>query len=153
MKTYLAKNGEVKRDWWIVDAEGQTLGRLATQVASVLRGKNKPEFTQNVDIGDFVIVINSEKVVLTGKKELQKVYSRHSGISGGFKQETVEHLRKRFPEQIVEKAVRGMIPHTTLGQEQFMKLKVYKGSNHPHKSQNPKKLELIKKAIKEKKVG
>lgn len=149
MKTYLAKKDEVKRDWWIVDAEGQTLGRLATQIASVLRGKNKPEFTANVDVGDFVIVINSEKVVLTGKKELQKKYSHHTKIS--FKQETVEHLRKRFPEKIVEKAVKGMIPHTTLGQEQFMKLKVYKGSNHPHKSQNPKVLELIKK--KEKTVG
>lgn len=142
MKSYLAKKGEVKRDWWVVDAEGQTLGRLASKIASILRGKTKPEFTPNVDVGDFVIVVNAEKVVLSGKKELQKKYYRHSGISGGFKEETVEHLRKRFPEKIVEYAVRGMIPHTTLGQEQFLKLKVYKGSQHPHKVQKPKALEL-----------
>ncbi len=142
MKTYLAKKGEVKREWWVVDAEGQILGRLATKIASILRGKDKPEFTRNVDVGDFVIVINAEKVKLTGKKELQKKYYRHSYISGGFKEETVEQLRKRFPEKILEKAVRGMIPHTTLGEEQFKKLKVYKGSTHENKSQNPKVLSI-----------
>ena len=140
MKTYLAKNEEVKRQWWLVDAQGQTLGRLSTQVAEILRGKNKPEFTANVDIGDFVIVVNAEKVNLSGKKEIQKTYKRHSGTPGGFKVETVEKLRKRFPEKIIENAIRGMLPHTTLGEKQFTKLKVYKGENHPHKTQSPKVL-------------
>jgi len=142
MKTYLAKKGEVKRDWWVVDAEGQVLGRLATKIASILRGKEKPEFTKNVDVGDFVIIINAEKVKVTGKKELQKKYYRHSGTPGGFREETLGELRNRFPEQILEKAVRGMIPHTTLGEEQFKKLKVYKGPTHEHKSQNPKVLSI-----------
>lgn len=138
MKSYLAKTGEVERKWWLVDAEGQTLGRLATSIAELLRGKTKPEFTPNVDVGDFVIVINSEKVKLTGKKELQKSYKRHSGIPGGFKTVTVEQLRQKFPQKIIENAVRGMIPHTTLGEKQFTKLKVYKGSTHPHQMQKPK---------------
>ncbi len=142
MKTYLAKKDEVKRTWWLVDAQGQPLGRLATDVASLLRGKTKPEFTPNVDVGDFVIVINAEKIHLSGKKELQKVYQRHSGIPGGFRTETLEHLRKRFPERILEKAIKGMLPHTTLGAKQFTKLKVFKGESHNHTSQKPQKWEL-----------
>ncbi len=142
MKSYLAKKEEVNRNWWFVDAEGQTLGRLATQVASLLRGKTKPEFTLNVDVGDFVIVVNAEKVKETGKKEQQKVYRRHSGMPGGFKSITLEKLRQKFPEKIIEKAIKGMLPHTTLGEKQFTKLKVYKGETHPHKAQKPKKLEV-----------
>ena len=139
MKTYLAKNGEIERNWWLIDAQGQTLGRLASQIASLLRGKTKPQFTPNVDVGDFVIVVNAEKIQLTGKKEIQKVYQKHSGTPGGFKTETVEKLRKRYPEKIIEKAVMGMLPHTTLGEQQFTKLKVYKGEAHPHKAQKAKK--------------
>ncbi len=146
MKTYLAKKGEIERKWWLVDAEGQVLGRLVTQIASLLRGKIKPEFTPNVDTGDFVIVVNAEKIKLTGKKELQKVYQKHSGTPGGFRTETVEHLRKRRPIKIIENAVRGMLPHTTLGEKQFTKLKVYEGQNHPHAVQKPLKWENKKKS-------
>ena len=141
MKSFLAKKGEIDRNWWLVNAEGQTLGRLATQVSSLLRGKTKPEFTPNVDVGDFVIVVNAEKVKLTGKKELQKKYRRHSGTPGGFKTVTLQELRQRFPEKIIENAVRGMLPHTTLGEKQFTKLKVYKGETHSHHAQKPAKLE------------
>ena len=144
MKTFLAKNGEVERKWWLFDAEGQTLGRLSTQIAALLRGKTKPEFTANVDTGDFVIVVNAEKVRLTGKKELQKVYQKHSGIPGGFRTETVEQVRKKRPVKIIETAVRGMLPHTTLGEKQFTKLKVYEGQNHPHLPQKPIKWEIKK---------
>lgn len=142
MKSYLAKKGEIARKWWLIDADGQTLGRISTQIASLLRGKTKPEFTPNVDTGDFVIVVNAEKIKLSGKKELQKVYHRHSGIPGGFKTETVRYVRERQPRKIIEKAVRGMLPHTTLGEKQFTKLKVYKGSAHPHQVQKPTKLEI-----------
>ena len=144
MKTFLAKKGEIERKWWLVDAEGQTLGRLSTQIAALLRGKTKPEFTPNVDTGDFVIVVNAEKVKLTGKKELQKVYQRHSGIPGGFKTETVEQVRKKRPIKIIENAVRGMLPHTTLGEKQFTKLKVYEGGKHLHTTQKPVKWESRK---------
>ena len=144
MKTYLAKKNEVERKWWIVDAEGQILGRLATKVAEVLRGKNKPEFTANVDTGDFVIIINSEKIKLSGKKELQKVYRKHSGVPGGFRTRTVQEQRQKQPRKIIENAIRGMLPHTTLGEKQFTKLKVYKGETHPHQMQKPQTL-LIKK--------
>lgn len=141
MKTFLAKKNEIERKWWLVNAEGQTLGRLASQIASLLRGKTKPEFTPNVDIGDFVIVVNSEKIKLTGKKELQKVYRSHSGIPGGFKSFTVKQIRQRHPEKLIENAVRGMLPHNTLGEKQFTKLKVYKAEKHPHKAQKPKEWE------------
>lgn len=144
MKTFLAKKGEVERKWWLIDAEGQTLGRLSTQIAALLRGKTKPEFTPNVDTGDFVIVVNAEKVKLTGKKELQKVYQRHSGIPGGFKTETVQQVRKKRPIKIIENAVRGMLPHTTLGEKQFTKLKVFEGGNHSNKAQKPVKWEIKK---------
>ena len=142
MKSYLAKKDEVERKWWVIDAEGQILGKVAAKAASILRGKNKPEFTPNVDAGDFIVIINAEKIKLTGKKEVQKLYRRHSGTPGGFKTETAGSLRKRFPERILETAIRGMLPHTTLGEKQFTKLKVYKGSTHPHKTQNPKVLAL-----------
>lgn len=144
MKTFLAKKNEIERKWWLVNAEGQTLGRLASQIASLLRGKTKPEFTPNVDIGDFVIVVNSGKIKLTGKKELQKVYRSHSGIPGGFKSFTVKQIRQRHPEKLIENAVRGMLPHNTLGEKQFTKLKVYKGENHPHKAQKPREWESNK---------
>lgn len=137
MKTYLAKKDEIKRNWWLIDAADKTLGRLSTQITSLLRGKNKAEFTPNVDTGDFVIVINANKIKLSGKKELQKKYYRHSGIPGGFKIETVEKVRIKHPERIIESAVRGMLPHTTLGEKQFTKLKVYIGESHPHKAQKP----------------
>ena len=144
MKTFLAKKNQIDRKWWLVDAEGQILGRLASYVAEILRGKTKPEFTPNVDTGDFVIVVNCEKVKLTGKKELQKVYQKHSGIPGGFKTTTVEQMRKRRPEKIIENAVRGMLPHNTLGEKQFTKLKVYRGNTHPHKSQKPQTWKTVK---------
>ena len=137
MKTFLAKKSETEKKWWLVDAKGQTLGRLASQVASLLRGKTKPEFTPHIDTGDFVIVVNAEKVLLTGKKEIQKVYRRHSGIPGGFKTQTVKEVREKRPVKLIETAVKGMLPHTTLRQEQFTKLKVYQGGEHPHKSQKP----------------
>lgn len=137
MNTYMAKAGSVERQWHVVDAEGQTLGRLATVVANLLRGKNKPTFTPNVDTGDFVIVINAEKVVVTGKKNQAKIYSHHTGFPGGFRQTNFEKLLASHPERIVEKSVRGMLPHTKLGAAQFGKLKVYAGAEHPHAAQNP----------------
>ncbi|PZM78003.1 MAG: 50S ribosomal protein L13 [Candidatus Melainabacteria bacterium] len=140
MKTYLAKDGDITDKWFVVDAEGKTLGRLATRVADILRGKNKPQFTPNVDTGDFVIIINAEKIRVTGKKETQKVYSRHSGFPHGFKQETLKSLRERRPTAIVERAVKGMLPHTRLGARQFTKLKVYAGTEHPHAAQQPEAL-------------
>lgn len=140
MKTYQAKKGEVERKWWLVDAKGQTLGRLATKIASIIRGKTKPEFTPNADIGDFVIVINAEKVKFSGKKELQKIYYKHSGIVGGLKETTVEKMREKHPERIIELGVKGMLPKNRLGSRLFTKLKVYKGEAHPHKSQNPELL-------------
>lgn len=142
MKTYSAKPHEIEQQWYLVDADGQTLGRLATQIANILRGKTKPEFTPHVDCGDFVIVVNAEKVKVTGNKEEDKVYYRHSGYPHGFKQETLHHLRERRPEAIIERAVRGMLPHTRLGDRQFTKLKVYAGSQHPHDAQQPKTLTL-----------
>ena len=142
MKTYSAKPLEVERKWWVVDAEGQTLGRLATTVANLLRGKNKPQYTPNVDTGDFVIVINSSKVVVSGNKETDKKYYRHSGYPGGLKVETFKSLMEKNPVAAIEKAVKGMLPHNTLGQEQFNKLKVYSGAEHPHQAQNPQVYEM-----------
>ena len=144
MKSFLAKKGEVDRKWWLVDAEGQILGRLASQVASLLRGKTKPEFTENVDTGDFVIVVNAEKVKLSGKKELQKVYYNHSRKSGGLTARTVQQLRAKNPREIILKAVRGMLPKRTLGEKQLTKLKVYSGSTHPHQVQKPQELKVVK---------
>jgi len=145
VKTYSAKESEIQKDWHVIDAEGQVLGRLAVEVANILRGKNKPEFTPHVDAGDFVVIVNAEKVKVTGRKELQKVYYRHSGHPQGFRQETLGSLRLRRPTEIIERAVKGMLPHTTLGREQFTKLKVYVGAEHPHEAQQPKPLTLGRK--------
>ena len=142
MKTYSAKPLEVERKWWLIDAEGQTLGRLATTIANLLRGKNKPQFTPHVDTGDFVVVINSSKVKVSGNKETDKKYYRHSGYPGGLKVETFSSLMEKNPVAAVEKAVKGMLPHNTLGQEQFNKLKVYAGAEHPHQAQNPAVYEM-----------
>lgn len=142
MKTYSAKPNEVKREWLEVDADGKTLGRLAVEVTNILRGKHKPEFTPHVDCGDFVVIINAEKIKVSGSKEENKVYYRHSGHPGGFKQENLASLRKRKPQAIIERAVKGMLPHTTLGRQQFTKLKVYAGPEHPHKAQNPRQHQL-----------
>ena len=127
----------IKRNWFLVDAEGQTLGRLASEIANVLRGKNKPSFTPHLDTGDFVIVVNAEKIEVTGKKSSQKLYRRHSGRPGGMKIEKFETLQERIPERIIEQAVKGMLPHNSLGRQQFRKLKVYKGPDHPHAAQDP----------------
>lgn len=127
----------IERRWYVVDASNQRLGRLASVVASLLRGKAKPIFTPHLDTGDFVIVINAEKVVVTGKKETQKVYRRHSGRPGGMKMETLAQLRKRLPERVVEHAVKGMLPEGRLGRRLFTKLKVYAGPEHPHQAQQP----------------
>lgn len=141
-KTYLPPTDTIKREWFVVDAAEQRLGRLATEIASILRGKNKPEFTPHMDTGDFVIVINAEKVRVTGKKRTQKVYLRHSGRPGGMKTETFAHLQARLPERIVEHAVKGMLPKNSLGRQLFTKLKVYAGSEHPHMAQQPKEIKI-----------
>ncbi|MEO1430832.1 MAG: 50S ribosomal protein L13 [Cyanobacteria bacterium J06632_19] len=141
-KTYLPNQQTVERDWYVVDAADQRLGRLATEIAMVLRGKNKPQFTPHMDAGDFVVVVNAEKVVVTGKKSSQKLYRRHSGRPGGMKTETFEHLQGRLPERIIEKAVKGMLPKNNLGRQLFKKLKVYAGSEHPHSAQQPKELKI-----------
>jgi large subunit ribosomal protein L13 len=138
VNTYSPKAEELPRQWHLIDADGVTLGRLATEVANIIRGKNKPEFTPHVDCGDFVIVINAEKIKVSGKKEVQKVYHRHSGFPGGHKQETLQALRQRRPQAVVERAIKGMLPHTRLGDHQFTKLNVYAGPDHPHQAQQPK---------------
>jgi len=140
MGSYMAKESEVKRKWYVVDAKDKILGRLATRVASVLRGKHKAIFTPHVDTGDFVIVINAGKVKLSGKKESLKTYISHSGYPGGFKAEKFNHLKERYPEKIIELAVKGMLPKGKLGRQIAKKLKIYKGSEHPHKTQKPEVL-------------
>jgi len=139
-RTYSAKEADIKRKWYIVDAKGKTLGRLATQVAIVLRGKHKPIFTPHVDTGDHVIVVNAEKIHLTGDKVRQKTYYRHSGYPGGLKSETVKDLLERKPYVIVERAIIGMLPKTKLGKQMGRKLNVYAGPTHPHKAQQPEAL-------------
>ena len=146
MKTYSAKPLEVERKWYVIDADGEILGRLATKIASILRGKNKPEYTQHVDTGDFVIVINAEKIRVTGKKETDKKYYRHTGFPGGLKTATFKELMEKNPTLALEKAIKGMLPHNTLGDEQFQKLNIYAGSEHPHAAQKPI---VIEKTIKE----
>jgi len=140
-KTSTPSLATIKRNWFLVDAKGQTLGRLASEIANILRGKNKPSFTPHLDTGDFVVVVNAEKIEVSGKKASQKLYRRHSGRPGGMKIEKFETLRDRIPERIIEQAVKGMLPHNSLGRQQFRKLKVYKGSEHPHDAQNPVLLE------------
>ena len=137
MKTYSAKPMEVERKWYLIDADGQILGRLATVIADILRGKNKPEFTPNVDTGDFVIVINADKIQVTGKKETDKKYYHHTGYPGGLKVASFKDLMEKDPRKAIEKAVKGMLPHTTLGRQQFNKLNVYAGCEHPHAAQKP----------------
>lgn len=146
MATISAKKSEVERKWYIVDAENKVLGRLATEVATVLRGKHKPLFTPHVDTGDFVIVINAQKIHLTGNKPDRKMYYRHSGYPGGIKSTTAGELLQKRPENIIKHAVRGMLPKNKLGREQFRKLKVYAGKEHPHTSQMPQELTIKTKA-------
>ncbi len=131
-----------KRQWYLVDAENQTLGRLATEVASVLRGKKNPNFTPHLDTGDFVVIVNAEKIRVSGKKSEQKLYRRHSGRPGGMKVENFQSLQNRLPERIIEKAIKGMLPHNVLGRQLFRKLKVYRGSDHPHAAQKPQVLKF-----------
>ena len=137
-KTITPSIDSINRQWYLVDAENQTLGRLASEVASILRGKNKPEFTPHLDTGDFVVIVNAEKIQVSGRKGSQKLYRRHSGRPGGMKVETFNSLQERIPERIVEKAIKGMLPHNALGRQLFRKLKVYKGAEHPHAAQDPK---------------
>jgi large subunit ribosomal protein L13 len=140
-KTYVATPETRNREWVVVDAEGQTLGRLATQIADALRGKNKPEYTPHIDTGDFVVVINAEKITVTGNKLTEKVYYRHTGYPGGLRSRTLEEQLDRRPEEVIRGAVKGMIPRTRLGRAQLRKLKVYAGDKHPHEAQNPRVLE------------
>lgn len=141
-KTYLPPQESLEREWYIVDATDQRLGRLATEIAMILRGKKKTEYTPHLDTGDFVIVINAEKIAVTGKKRTQKLYRRHSGRPGGMKTETFAKLQQRLPERIVEHAVKGMLPKNSLGKQLFTKLKVYAGPTHPHAAQQPKELKV-----------
>lgn len=140
MKTYVPKQGDVQRQWYIVDAAGQNLGRLASDIARVLRGKHKPSYTPNADVGDFVVVVNAEKVAFSGNKLTNKMYYRHSGYPGGLTEMTLERMLEQHPERVLEKAVRGMLPHNRLGEEMYRKLKVYTGTNHPHEAQQPRHL-------------
>ena len=142
MKTFSAKPLQVARKWYVIDANGATLGRLAVEAANILRGKDKPQYTPNVDTGDFVIVINADKIVVSGKKETDKLYRSHSGYPGGFKEISFKALMEKDPTRAIEKAVKGMLPHNTLGDAQFQKLKVYAGANHPHEAQKPEVYEL-----------
>jgi large subunit ribosomal protein L13 len=141
-KTYLPPQDALEHKWYVVDAADQRLGRLASEIAMVLRGKNKPTYTPSIDTGDFVVVVNAEKVAVTGKKRTQKVYRRHSGRPGGMKTETFAKLQARLPERIIEEAVRGMLPKNTLGRQLFTKLKVYAGPDHPHQAQQPEVLNV-----------
>ena len=140
--TFMAKGHEVERKWLVVDAEGQTLGRLASEVAAILRGKNKPTFTPNVDTGDNVIIINAEKIELTGKKLTDKIYYRHTQFAGGLKKRTALQMRTNYPTKMLELAIKGMLPKNSLGRQTFTKLHVYAGAEHPHAAQKPEAYEL-----------
>ena len=142
MKTYSAKAESVERDWYVVDAAGKTLGRLATEVASRLRGKHKPEYTPHVDTGDYIVVVNAEKITVTGNKAKSKIYYSHTEYPGGIKDISFEKLLDKAPERVIQSAVKGMLPKGPLGREMFRKLKVYVGSEHPHTAQQPQTLEL-----------
>jgi large subunit ribosomal protein L13 len=142
MKTYNAKPGEVSRDWYLVDADGQTLGRLATRIADTLRGKGKPQYTPHVDTGDFVVVVNAEKIHVTGKKLDEKRYYRHSGYPGGIRSRTLREQLDRRPTEVLRVAVKGMLPRNRLARQQLTKLKIYAGPDHPHAAQGPTPLEL-----------
>lgn len=142
MKTYMAKPGEITRKWYLIDATDKTLGRLASEVAKLLRGKHKPIYTPHVDTGDNVIIINAEKVKVTGNKFLNKLYYRHSGYPGGLKITNFKDMVQKHPERVIELAVKGMLPHNRLGRKMFKKLKVYRGAEHPHQAQKPEVLEF-----------
>lgn len=143
MSTYMARPADVVRKWYVIDAAGQPLGRVATAAATLLRGKHKPIYTPHIDTGDYVVIINADLVVLTGRKLDQKIYFRHSGYEGGLKRTVYRQLMAKKPEFAVEKAVRGMLPHNRLGRAMFKKLKVYRGAEHPHSAQQPDKWEVI----------
>ena len=142
MKTYTATSADRQRDWFVVDAAGQTLGRLATQIADTLRGKRKPTYTPHVDTGDFVVVVNAEKISVTGNKRQAKRYYRHSGYPGGLKSRSLEEMLDRRPEEVIRIAVKGMLPRNRLARKQLTKLKVYAGPEHPHAAQQPKPMEI-----------
>jgi len=142
MKTYVANSTDRDRRWLVVDAEGQTLGRLATQIADALRGKRKPEYTPHVDTGDFVIVVNAEKIAVTGNKMTEKMYRRHTGYPGGLRERTLAEMLEQRPEEVIRKAVRGMLPRNRLARRQITKLKVYAGPDHPHTAQKPEPMEV-----------
>ena len=142
MKTYQAKPGEVEREWLLIEAENQVLGRVAAKAAQILKGKHKPQYTPHVDTGDFVVIINADKVRVTGTKAGQKKYFRYSGYPGGLKEESYERAMQKHPERVIEHAVKGMLPKNTLGRAQGKKLKVYAGPDHPHMAQKPRKIEL-----------
>lgn len=144
-KTFTPTPADIKREWFLVDATDQTLGRLASDVANILRGKHKPTYAPHMDGGDFVVIVNAEKVAVTGNKALQKLYYRHSGFPGGLSELSFEQMRERYPERIIEAAVRGMIPKNRLGRQILTKLKVYAGNDHPHAAQKPQPLEIGKK--------
>ena len=144
-KTFTPTPADIKREWFLVDATDQTLGRLASDVANILRGKHKPTYAPHMDGGDFVVIVNAEKVAVTGNKAVQKVYYRHSGYPGGLSELPFERMQERYPERIIETAVRGMIPKNRLGRQVLTKLKVYAGSEHPHAAQNPQPIEIGKK--------
>ena len=142
MKSYMARPSSVERKWHLIDAEGQTLGRLAAEIACLLRGKNKPQYTPHIDTGDFVVVVNADRVVVTGKKAEQKVYRRHTRYPGGLREMSYEQMLERKPMEILRKAVRGMMPKTRLGRQQLRKLKIYAGPEHPHEAQSPEPYEV-----------
>ena len=142
MRTYSAKPESVKREWFVVDAAGKTLGRLATEIANRLRGKHKAEFTPHVDTGDYIVVVNAEKIAVTGKKETDKTYYSHTGFPGGIKEITLDKLRQKAPERILHSAVKGMIPHNPLGRACLRKLKIFVGPEHTHAAQQPKELNI-----------
>ena len=142
MKTYTVKPGDIERQWYLVDAEGQTLGRLASRISTILKGKHKPIYSPHVDVGDYVVIINADKVHVTGRKMLQKIYHHHSGYPGGLKSINLRDLMQRHPTRAVEFAVKGMLPKNRLGRRMFKKLKVYAGSEHPHQAQVPQVMEL-----------
>ena len=142
VKTYYAKPNEVERAWVLIDAEDQVLGRVATRAAQILKGKHKPQYTPHVDTGDFVVIVNAEKVRVTGAKAQEKAYYRHSGFPGGLKEESFQQAMEKHPERIIEHAVKGMLPKNTLGRAMGKKLKVYVGPDHPHTAQNPTKIEM-----------
>ena len=142
MKTFTLKAKDIKKNWYLIDAEDQVLGRLSTKIAQLIRGKEKPEFTPHLDMGDFVIVINADKVKVSGNKEEDKVYWRHSGFPGGQKETSLSDMRDKFPDRIITNAVKGMLPHNRLGRKMLKNLKVYTDENHPHEAQQPIKIDL-----------